>query len=55
MVAAAIYGGQPLEALEAGGGLQLDGDRALANRFVTLFPLPPKADPPFAASEREQD
>jgi DNA-binding HxlR family transcriptional regulator len=43
VVAGAIYGGQPLEALEAAGALHLEGDRALAQRFVGLFPLPPKA------------
>ena len=44
--AAAVYGGVPLEALEAEGALKLEGDRALAARFVTLFPLPPKASLP---------
>jgi DNA-binding HxlR family transcriptional regulator len=43
-IAAAVYGGQPLEALEAAGALSLKGDRALAKRFVTLFPLPPKVE-----------
>ncbi len=43
MIAAAIYGGQPIEALEAAGVLALEGDRALAHRFVGLFPLPSKA------------
>ncbi|HEX2257890.1 MAG TPA: winged helix-turn-helix transcriptional regulator [Afifellaceae bacterium] len=43
-IAAAVYGGQPLDALEAGGLLTIHGDRALAERFVTLFPLPPKVD-----------
>lgn len=42
-IAGAIYGGVPLEALEAEGALGLEGDRALAERFTTLFPLPPKA------------
>jgi hypothetical protein len=42
-VAAAVYGGVSLEALEAEGALSIDGDRALAERFITLFPLPPKA------------
>ena len=42
-VAAAVYGGVPLEALEAEGALSVEGDRALARRFVTWFPLPPKA------------
>ncbi|WGD29050.1 winged helix-turn-helix transcriptional regulator [Ancylobacter sp. WKF20] len=46
MVAAAIYGGQALDTLEAAGALALRGDRAVAARFVTLFPLPPKAERP---------
>ena len=46
IVAAAIYGGQPLDALEADGVLKVEGDRALARRFVTLFPLPSKAAGP---------
>jgi DNA-binding HxlR family transcriptional regulator len=45
-VAAAVYGGVPLAALEAEGALTLAGDRALAARFVRLFPLPPKAARP---------
>jgi DNA-binding HxlR family transcriptional regulator len=44
VLAGAIYGGQPLEALEAAGALRIEGDRALAERFVTLFPLPPKVE-----------
>ena len=43
-VAAAVYGGQPLTALERAGMLAVEGDRALAERFVTLFPLPPKVE-----------
>ena len=43
-VAAAVYGGQPLTALERAGMLAVVGDRALAERFVTLFPLPPKVE-----------
>jgi DNA-binding HxlR family transcriptional regulator len=43
-VAAAVYGGVAIEALEAEGGLALEGNRALAARFVTLFPLPPKVE-----------
>ena len=43
ILAAAIYGGQPLGTLEAAGALVIAGDRGLAERFVTLFPLPPKA------------
>ncbi|WP_336487544.1 winged helix-turn-helix transcriptional regulator [Methylobacterium nigriterrae] len=42
-IAAAVYGGQPLDVLAATGALAIEGDRALARRFVTLFPLPPKA------------
>ena len=37
-LAAVIYGGAPLEAVA------VDGDVALARRFVTLFPLPDKVD-----------
>jgi DNA-binding HxlR family transcriptional regulator len=46
VLAGAIYGGQPLDALEAAGALRIEGDRALAERFMTLFPLPPKANRP---------
>ena len=46
VLAAAIYGGQPLDALEAAGALRIEGERALAERFMTLFPLPPKAQQP---------
>jgi DNA-binding HxlR family transcriptional regulator len=42
MLAAAVYGGEPLEALEKAGLLTVEGDRELAKRFVTLFPLPAK-------------
>jgi hypothetical protein len=41
-IAAAVYGGQPLDGLAAVGALSIKGDRALAERFVTLFPLPAK-------------
>ncbi|HEX8167616.1 MAG TPA: winged helix-turn-helix transcriptional regulator [Beijerinckiaceae bacterium] len=43
-IAAAVYGGQPLGTLEAAGALSIEGDRALAERFVTLFRLPPKVE-----------
>jgi DNA-binding HxlR family transcriptional regulator len=43
-IAAAVYGGQPLDALAAGGALSVEGDRTFAQRFATLFPLPPKVD-----------
>jgi len=42
-VAAAIYGGQPLDALVASGALTIEGDKTIAERFTTLFPLPEKA------------
>jgi DNA-binding HxlR family transcriptional regulator len=45
-VAAAVYGGVPLAELEAGGVLAIEGDRNVAERFITLFPLPPKAPRP---------
>ena len=32
-------------ALEEAGALQIEGDRALAEQFITLFPLPEKAPP----------
>jgi DNA-binding HxlR family transcriptional regulator len=44
-IAAAIYGGQPLDTLAAAGALSIEGDRTLAERFLTLFPLPPKIEP----------
>lgn len=47
-VAAVVYGGVPLAVLEAEGALKIAGDRALAERFTTLFPLPPKAARPGA-------
>lgn len=42
-VAGAVYGGRKLEDMEAEGALRIEGDRALAGWFVTLFPLPAKA------------
>lgn len=46
-LAAFVYGGQPIEVIEEARMLKLEGDRAVAARFATLFPLPPKvgADP----------
>jgi DNA-binding HxlR family transcriptional regulator len=43
IIAAAVYGGVPLDQLEAQGVLEIFGERAVAERFVTLFVLPPKA------------
>lgn len=51
-LAAAVYGGAPLDLLEAEGSLRIEGDRALAERFVTLFPLPEKAQNPAAKEHR---
>lgn len=42
-IAGAVYGGVPIEALETEGAFKVEGDRDLAAKFVTLFPLPPKA------------
>jgi DNA-binding HxlR family transcriptional regulator len=41
LIAAAIYGKAPLDALAP--ALAVTGDRALAERFIDLFHLPPKA------------
>lgn len=43
-VAAFVYGGQPIEVLAEAGMLRLEGDREVAARFATLFPLPPKVE-----------
>ena len=43
VMAGLIYGGQALGTLETAGMLRIEGDRELAARFRTLFPLPPKA------------
>jgi hypothetical protein len=41
-LASIVYGGRPIADAEASGGLTVTGDRALAERYVTLFPLPQK-------------
>ncbi|WP_404372193.1 winged helix-turn-helix transcriptional regulator [Sphingomonas sp. MMS24-J45] len=41
-LASVVYGGRPIADAEAAGTLRISGDRALAERFVTLFPLPAK-------------
>ena len=46
VLAGAIYGGQSLETMESAGLLKVEGNRALAERFVGLFPLPPKVSRP---------
>jgi DNA-binding HxlR family transcriptional regulator len=45
-IAAAVYGGVAVADLEASSALTIAGDRALAARFLTLFPLPEKAVAP---------
>ncbi|MEF2552692.1 winged helix-turn-helix transcriptional regulator [Aurantimonas sp. A2-1-M11] len=54
VIGGAIYGGVPLAALEADGVLEITGDRAVAQRFVTLYSLPPKVGtgPASALPER---
>ena len=41
-VAGAVYGGVPLDVLIGSGALTVEGDRAVFERFATLFPLPAK-------------
>jgi DNA-binding HxlR family transcriptional regulator len=41
-LASVVYGGRPFADAEAAGALTLSGNRAAAERFVTLFPLPAK-------------
>ncbi len=47
-LAAVVYGGASFD--DVSGALKIEGDRALADRFVRLFPLPPKAPATYAAS-----
>ena len=42
LIAAVVYGGQPLDQMEAAGAIRVEGDHGLAARFITLFPLPSK-------------
>ena len=41
-MASIVYGARPIADAQAAGVLTLTGDRAAAERFVRLFPLPPK-------------
>lgn len=41
-LASVVYGRRPIADAEGAGTLRITGDRALAERFVTLFPLPAK-------------
>jgi DNA-binding HxlR family transcriptional regulator len=52
-LAGAIYGGVPLAKLEKAGALKIRGDRALFERYIQLFPLPPKAPEAKALGPRE--
>jgi len=45
-IAAAVYGGVPLSALESQGAIRIHGDRDLAEAFVGLFRLPSKVSEP---------
>jgi alkyl sulfatase BDS1-like metallo-beta-lactamase superfamily hydrolase len=40
---AVVYAGQSLAEAEASGAVVIQGNRALAKRFLALFHLPPKA------------
>ena len=42
LIAAVVYGGQLLAEMEKAGAIRISGDRTIAERFVTLFPLPSK-------------
>ncbi|MEZ5785943.1 MAG: winged helix-turn-helix transcriptional regulator [Xanthobacteraceae bacterium] len=53
-IAAAVYGGQSLKTLAAQGQLMVEGDRKLAERFLTLFPLPEKAESPPTGSRAKR-
>ena len=44
-IAAVIYGGRPLAEAEADGSIRILGNHALAERYVTRFPLPAKCAP----------
>lgn len=41
-LASVVYGGRPIPDAEGAGVLRIGGNRALGERFVTLFPLPDK-------------
>ncbi len=44
-IAGALYADVPLARLESEAGLEVEGDRALVETFLTLFALPPKTAP----------
>ena len=43
-MASVVYGGRPIADAEGAGAMTIEGDRALAERFVRLFVLPPKIE-----------
>ena len=43
-VAALVYAGAEMDALESSGALTIEGNREAVRRFASLFPPPPKAD-----------
>ncbi len=43
VIAGLLYADLPMKDLEAKAGLTVEGDRALAQRFLDLFELPPKS------------
>ncbi len=43
MFAAVVYGGRPLANAIATGDVQVSGDRPAAERFLSLYTLPPTA------------
>lgn len=51
---AALYGGEKLTDVEAVGSLSVSGDRAIAQRYLTLFPLPPTAPVPITLDSNAQ-
>ena len=51
-LAAAVYGGVPLDALQQTDALTIEGDRLTAIKFVTLFPLPEKLEPEKSEAEK---
>jgi DNA-binding HxlR family transcriptional regulator len=53
-LAGLVYGGRGLAAAERAGTVKTEGDKALIRRFLTLFPLPQRAEaaPPRPAARR---
>jgi DNA-binding HxlR family transcriptional regulator len=48
-LAALVYGGQPLAGALRSGDVEIEGDEAAVERFLTLFPLPEQAAPAAGA------